>query len=109
LGNAPLQRAGSDSSEISIGYGPTSTEAIEFASDATRERETGFVKVFVCTKYVNLKGFEQGSFRLIRQLVERSPTLPDEALWHSWVYILTTTQRLGDKWDNLGYSAVLNR
>jgi hypothetical protein len=87
----PLQKAQSDCSEFPIGYGLSACEAIKFSLDKPLESETGFLKFFFSTKYIDLEGIEQKSFKLPRR-PKLVSTLPDGALWNSRVYILTTVK-----------------
>ncbi|KAF8810862.1 hypothetical protein BYT27DRAFT_7161421 [Phlegmacium glaucopus] len=67
-------------SDVSIGYGEDIKGALKFHPD-----DVTFFKIFVTTKYVDLKGLVQEPCRL-PDLVP--PTLTD--FWESWIYVVKT-------------------
>jgi hypothetical protein len=77
-------------SKITIGYGSGSRDAIQFSVPRNKAQDSGFLKVFVSTEYVNMKILlQEPPFTAgIRGAKLVSLTRPT-SYWNAWTYILT--------------------
>ncbi|KAK7461775.1 hypothetical protein VKT23_008207 [Stygiomarasmius scandens] len=86
---APLDR----SSGITVGYGAGGGDFIEFYLDEDESSSTTFLKLFVCTKYVDMGHLEQDS--VYEDTISRHGvrTPHSSATWGSWLTAVTIRKK----------------
>ena len=81
----PLTRCGTDGSTLGIGYGAQGTESISFPLPDGFDHDSGFIKVFVSTVYINMEAIVAKAERVAIEF-----NWPDiEQCWDSWTYLIT--------------------
>ncbi|KAI0946425.1 hypothetical protein AcW1_009891 [Taiwanofungus camphoratus] len=89
--SAPLPRLQADGqpSKFPVGYGASGTDSILFSLPPGATSDSGFLKVFVSTKYVSMDGIKQLS-PINDPSRQAIPTVfPFDELWDAWVIVLT--------------------
>jgi len=80
-----LTRCGTDGSTLGIGYGAQGTESISFPLPEGFDHDSGFIKVFVSTVYINMEAIVAKAERFAKEF-----NWPDiEQCWDSWTYLIT--------------------
>jgi len=91
-GNPPLpKKRGDQPGRLPIGYGASETGSIRFSLPEGASKDTGFLKIFVSTSYVDTSGVEQDA------LDTRGPHITPRSIndnWYSSVYVLTMSSEL---------------
>ncbi|KAH9923544.1 caspase domain-containing protein [Fomitopsis serialis] len=83
--NAPLpSKSGDQPGQLCIGYGNGGVDAFEFSLPSGAERDTGFLKIFVSTHYVDMRGIQQDGLDDAERGVKQTPVKP-LAVWDSLV------------------------
>jgi hypothetical protein len=75
--------------KLSIGYGASGTDAIQFSLPPGARVDSGFLKVFVSTAWVNMEVLTQGSSLVTPMYHSRTTTLPLGDVWDAWTFVLT--------------------
>lgn len=80
---------------LNIGHGPTSQDSIQFSLSPERDKESGVVKLFLSTSYVDMKGLEQeGLHRAAKPRGgARKVRIASNSGWTSPVCVLTYKSR----------------
>ncbi|PCH38915.1 hypothetical protein WOLCODRAFT_128800 [Wolfiporia cocos MD-104 SS10] len=87
---APLPRkTNGQPSRIPIGYGSSETESIKFSLPKGAASDSGFLKVFVSTAYVDMSAVRQQSVLEEPTRRTRGAMVPFFQTWDSWTYVLT--------------------
>jgi hypothetical protein len=77
-------------SRITIGYGH-SQDAISFSVPGNKTQDSGFLKVFVSTEYVNMKILlQEPPFTAISRGAKLVSFARAASYWNAWTYVLTT-------------------
>lgn len=88
----PRKEATGEPSTLAIGYGASGTDSLRFSLPPGCKVDSGFLKVFVSTSYVDMRGIQQGSAldRYSRNTITDKKGSTDLAgLWDELVYVLT--------------------
>ncbi|KAJ6505593.1 hypothetical protein DFH09DRAFT_1101656 [Mycena vulgaris] len=72
------------------GYGAGGGYPIQFLLEEGKNRDTGFLKVFVSTKYVDMRYMEQGSAAEAPQKLTGAKIL-ETSIWGAWLGAVTVT------------------
>jgi len=87
-GSAPLRR----NSQISLHSGTSGADLIRFSIPSGRNSDTGFLKIFMTTSWIDMFDIKQLSVMLMkdepRAAKITSPGL-ESGQWDSWVYVMT--------------------
>jgi hypothetical protein len=83
----PLTRRGTDGSTIGIGYGAQGAESMSFSLPEGFDHDSGFIKVFVSTVYINMEAIAAKDERL--DVKKKINQLPIERCWDSWICLVT--------------------
>ncbi|KAH9923562.1 caspase domain-containing protein [Fomitopsis serialis] len=92
---APLPRRNGDGEpgRLTIGYGAGGTDSIRFSLPVNVKKDTGFLKIFVSTSYVDMRSIEQNSLVKRKDRGADKVELPFSDTWVSSVYVLTCCER----------------
>lgn len=85
---------GSDATRITVGYGAGGGDPLVLTVDAGEHSDTGFFKLFVFSKYVDMDWLKQESaFEMLhRRKVQQKPDVAE--IWDAWVLPVTVDTKL---------------
>jgi hypothetical protein len=83
------QTSEDEPSRLSIGYGASGTDAIQFSLPPGARVDSGFLKVFVSSSYVDMTFLKRDSPLQMPPRLARTMTLPFIHIWDAWTFVLT--------------------
>ncbi|KZT70653.1 hypothetical protein DAEQUDRAFT_764523 [Daedalea quercina L-15889] len=87
----PLPRKGDSPSRLPIGYGASGTDSLRFSLPQGAKMDSGFLKVFVSTTYVDMRSVQQSSIldRYSRSTTQTQKDTEFIGTWDEWTSVLT--------------------
>jgi hypothetical protein len=83
------QKSEDEPSKLSIGYGASGTDAIQFSLPPGARVDSGFLKVFVSSAYVDMGFLKQDSPLETPMRLARTVAPPFIHIWDAWTFVLT--------------------
>jgi len=87
----PLLRRKSEDepSKLPVGYGASGTDAMQFSLPPGIKVDSGFLKVFVSSAYVDMSILQQDSPLNKPPRLAKVTALPFNDVWDAWTFVVT--------------------